>query len=131
MRYIDWIVQSVLLVLGFLAVIAMLAGHESIMPFILAELILSIWQYLGCLMTRTTHIYLRRLRAVYLQLSTTYLVLLLFSITIPAPTVVPGTLYYVYAFVIPWCLAIFYYVITWRSAFRKKQRGSFLPHLSF
>jgi hypothetical protein len=33
--------------------------------------------------------------------------------------------------IIPWCLAIFYYSITWRWMFPTKSTGKFLPHVSF
>jgi hypothetical protein len=104
MRYTNFIVQSILIVLALTCLAWFYFDQRAGEIFFLLQLIMGVWQYGGCLITnRHTRI---APKSRYLKLASIYLLLLLLSPYIFAENF-PGSdiVYTVFLTVPPWCLA--------------------------
>ena len=128
MRYIDLIVQTILIVGGITWAIVELALSDSMFPILVTQFCLGIWQMFSCFISIIFQGTVWRSKARYFVAALLYLALLaiLFTSDVLDSAVMTGVLLIVPA----WLLAFYYYFLTWKSVLPQK-RGGFLPNLSF
>lgn len=122
MKYIDLIVQSVIILFSVSVLFIALNNDTSLTALLIPQLVLGAWQMISSIVSvifrmRTWHV-----KKWHLIFSTVYLIsLLMISHVSLAVLMVPS-----------WVLAGFYYVVTCvKTLTRQRKNGSFLPHLSF
>jgi FtsH-binding integral membrane protein len=138
LRNIDFVGQSIILLLlvGFCLMILFTAPLEwdGYMIIILyAQLFLGPWQLLSALIAFFTKANLKELRKIHLVSSLICIVCCAISAWLHNTysnegTMAVGVIFFI---IIPWCLAILYYSITWRWVFPPRPSGKFLRHVSF
>jgi hypothetical protein len=130
MKYFDFAIQTLLMLIA----VTLLAStfHESDCPLniLIVQLFLGPWQLLSSLFSvlAKSRLYMRK-RA-HLLLSLAYLVIIWMAndYTDPFPKWVLN-----FALIVPaWCLALYYYYLSYHAAFDEGRKGSsFLRHISF
>ncbi|HEY5749723.1 MAG TPA: hypothetical protein VIU12_26825 [Chryseolinea sp.] len=127
MKYIDVTVQTLLFVFAIsLLIVSFGEGAHWYFAVLYAQILLGPWQLLGSLtsiLLKTKHF---RLKIVHQVLS--WVVLLWLYIGGINNDGMPQV---VLLIVVPWMLAVYYYLITWSELVAKRTQGKFLPHLSF
>jgi hypothetical protein len=142
LKNIDFVVQSiVLLILVGIMVIASLnallsgAGNwaDGIFIFLYAQLILGPWQLVSSLLSLLLRLEFYGRKKIHFILSIICLLLLFGSSWLhnSINTDYTKALVFIFLMAVPWSLAIFYYFITWRWMFPKRDNGKFLSHISF
>jgi hypothetical protein len=129
MKYVNFIVQTFFILASLVFIILLMAGKPMENFFLMTQLIIGLWQYTGALVLNLSGLAATSLRR-YFKASSFYLLLL----TIIALVNFPGQalVFQLSIFLPPPGLAIYCYIVTCRNTFsRKKNNGSFLPHLSF
>jgi hypothetical protein len=118
MKYIDFSVQSILLVAALVVFITNIGGSDAVRVLLWMQLLVGPWQLLSSLIAVAIHLIISALYLTVLFMlpfqrfttSTTLIILM-------APA---------------WTLAIYYYMLTSLATFQKRARqSSFLPHTSF
>lgn len=127
MKYVDFVVQSGLMLLALVALGYGLVAESSPMAVIVPQFYIGIWQMVSallCLLTRSAGMDLRRL---HVGLAIAYLA------TLTITSNIDNEVFSAVWLTVPaWSLAIFYYRITWRRIWPARQHGgSFLPHINF
>ncbi len=129
MKYLDVIVQTLIILLGLVVVIMSFVLQESDWMFsiLYAQLLLGPWQMLSSIVSVIVKAPLYKAKQYHLILSSIYLVvLMIIGISLPMLASIAFLL------ILPWALAIYYYVLSWKTIFPStKRNGSFLPNLSF
>jgi len=129
MRYLDFALQTVLM-LGALGVLVVSAFYNDLISLIAVDqFFLGVWQVAGCVIYLAVDPANNDYRKTHVLISLSYVLSLLFLGGVLSD--VSKVLFAVYFFVPSWSLAIFYYFITFKTAFPRNGRGKFLPHLSF
>lgn len=132
MKKLDFIIQSGLI--GLTACIALIGlfNHELLILCMIGQFFIGVWQYGGALITVILNS--ANYRKTYFTLSTMYLLSLVGSTLLITNNVihVPPSLFAFYLIIPAWCLAVYYYRLTWRTIFiEQKSQSSFLPHTNF
>jgi hypothetical protein len=127
MRKFDFIVQTILMGAGALLISASALDHEYLVPFMICQFLIGLWQYGGSLIAFFFKSAAYRKR--YIQVSSCYLLSLAIIFALRFPSPIFNLLY----LILPaWILAIYYYKLTWQSAFINGHNESkFLPHTNF
>ena len=123
-------------VISILAAAAFALASISDGDFLLGVLIVQFWlgveQYVSSLIscmvksTRWTE------KAKHLKLSTIYLAILVVGAGLNVGNVLHPSIAIGFMFMLPWALAMYYVIITWKEAFpSQRNNGHFLPHTSF
>ncbi|MBA4055133.1 MAG: hypothetical protein C0490_10500 [Marivirga sp.] len=126
MKYFDFSVQTILI---SLTIIVLITSQSGLVPAILTmQILVGSWQILSALFLVISMARFQRLRMIHLLTSVIYLAILP---GIMMTNLSPGLM--TFLFMVPaWCLAMFYYIITAITLFKRPYgKGSFLPHLSF
>jgi hypothetical protein len=132
MHYVNWIVQTTLIILALAAILMIFFDPAAIPWFFLAQASISFWQFIGALtVKKQTACYYQKIN--YLRFASLYLLLLAMSPVVFAFShlTIHWACYILFITLPPWCLTFYYYSITWKITFRKRDNGRFLPHLSF
>ncbi len=132
MRYTDFVFQTILFGIALLLILFSTLFKGLFMWVMLIQLILGPWQLGSSVYGVSLKKKALKQKQIHLALAFTYLVGLFIGMYLRiAETweVVPILLSVV---VLPWMLAIYYYIITWRNTFPATTSGTkFLPHVSF
>ena len=125
MKYIDFFIQSLMLVVALIILVV----SENATPEILSmQLVVGSWQLLSSLISVGRRARKYKLKTIHLVLSAIYLSILLIILFPELSRPVALMILMVPA----WILSVFYYAITCFAAFPKTSRqSSFLPHTSF
>lgn len=117
MKYLDIIIQTVLLLLTF----ALLVPY-SMSALLIGQFCIGVWQMLSSTISVVAGTPNKLLRRIHFALAVIFLIFMYTGLVEDS----------VLTFAIPWALALYYYTITWMwflSANPKK--GKFLPNTSF
>lgn len=137
MRYIDFAVQTLFLLAGFLSpvwVVTFDAGTSWLLPVLAAQMYLGIWQMLSCLIALLAKKRAYAQKRIHFLISVSYLATLILAWWTGAEAFYnfDNSLFLVYLIAPAWMLAIYYYILTWRVAFAGyKKTSNFLPHINF
>ena len=128
MKYIDFSVQSILLVAVLVVFIANIGGSDAVRVVLWMQLLVGPWQLLSSVIAVGMRSRLYKLKATHLIISALYLAVLF---VLPIQRFTTSTM--VIILMAPaWTLALYYYVLTSLATFQKTARqSSFLPHTSF
>jgi hypothetical protein len=133
MRYVDLTIQTLIMLfaLGFL--IYTYGEGDWPMSILIAQMILGPWQMTSSFVSIIAKADLWKSKRIHFLISCCYLLFIYACVNVTIPELKPSGIIFGLLLTIPaWSLALFYYVITWSTVFpRKKNRGSFLPNLSF
>lgn len=137
LKNIDFAGQSIILLstLGFSLISVMGTGELEAMAYfgLIGQFFIGCWQMLSSsvlLLLKAEHHKSRSLHF-YLALCCLFLLALVVSIQKSIDPVFGQSILIITGVVIPWCLALYYYSITWRWMFPTKSTGRFLPHINF
>ena len=127
MKYNYLNIKNLLIVFAIgLLILSFAEGTHWYFAVLYAQILLGPWQLLGSLTSiflKTRHFKLKILHQVL-----SWVVLLWLYI---AGINNEGMPHVVLLIVVPWMLALYYYLITWSEVIGKRTPGKFLPHLSF
>lgn len=130
-RYIDLAGQTLLMIggLGCFAS-ALLDPRDGILAWaMLFQAFLGAWQMIGCVISVFRSKNERERKITHLIFSSIYLATL-FGIVIVKSAMINGEGFWVFLIGLPWVLAIYYYLTTWRIAVpRYNSYTDFLPYL--
>jgi hypothetical protein len=137
LKNIDFVGQSIIW-LGLLGgwLVVLVSGEEIGSFFylgLIAQLFMGWWQMISSvvfLLLRVEHFKARALHFVS-GLICLGAIALAAGVDRELNSVLSTTALLITGVVIPWCLAIFYYSITWRWMFPPRPSGKFLRHVSF
>jgi hypothetical protein len=132
MKTLDFIIQST--IMGLTALVALIAifKHELFILCLLGQFFIGVWQYGAALIAALLNS--AKYRKKYFILSSAYLLSLVGFVLLQAhyPFPVPPSLFAFYLIFPAWCLAVYYYRLTWRTVFIEQSNQSrFLPHTNF
>jgi hypothetical protein len=130
MRYIDFSMQTLIAIAGIGFFIVTLSSSNWLITIYVIQLILGAWQFISAIVSVIKHSPYWRLKSAYLLLSLVYL---LFLLMVKHPVATTSSVYTILFLTLPaWTLALVYYGITIKETFnRRRNRGGFLPNLSF
>jgi hypothetical protein len=133
MKTLDFVIQSTLIGLSALIALIALFNHELFILCLIGQFFIGIWQYGGVLVSALSNSN-NKYRKKYFILSSAYL-LSLFGLVFLGNHFshhVPPSLFAIYWIIPAWCLAVYYYRLTWRTMFiNHKNQSRFLPHTNF
>jgi hypothetical protein len=128
MKYIDFSVQSILLVAVLVVVITSIGGSDAVRVVLWMQLLVGSWQLLSSVISVGMRSRLYKLKAIHLIISALYLAV---SFILPFRRFTVSTTLII-LMAPAWTLAIYYYSLTSLATFQRPSRqGSFLPHTSF
>jgi hypothetical protein len=134
MRYVDFTVQTLFIVVALAIVGGSFFMQDWLTLILLLQFMLGLWQLTSSFLSVIKKSGYYKLKEIHLILSLGDIILIL-VIGVVYKVVDLGNagslLIMPILFVIPWCLAMFYYWITLKCTFSNRRRGSFLPNLSF
>jgi hypothetical protein len=124
MKYIDFIVQTLLLVATL--ILATVLGGTGIL---LGQFIFGVWQMLSSVISVSTNTPFRKMKIIHLTVSTGYvgILLVLYSNSIFAT----NSIALIIAMALAWVIGFFYYGLTYAWANADSKRSKFLPNISF
>jgi heme A synthase len=134
MRYIDFAVQTLLILFGIGLLVFAASTEESYPVVLIAQLFLGPWQVISSIGSVSLRGNAYKFKIIHLIGSAVYFAVLFIAMWIGLKfnyhwndeTVMS------YLIIPPWLLAFYYYRITWRIAFPiYKKSSSFLPHINF
>jgi hypothetical protein len=133
MRYLNFSIQALLIATEIILALFAFTERDVISLFLIGQLILGIWQYGGSLVLFIMRSGDRHKLKPYLILSSCYLFLLsIFNYLFGTEKWFYGTDLNLLMIIIPsWVLAGYYFFITFKRTFPKRERGKFLRHVSF
>jgi hypothetical protein len=127
MKFIDFIIQCLLIVAAIVCVIFSFTDPNYMDVLWIVLFLVGVWQYMGCLLTLDANISIRA-RKLYLISASAYLfVIILFKSKIDAEQNVAN---WSYTILLPWLFVLWYFILTFKRTFPPK-RNNFLPHLNF
>jgi hypothetical protein len=132
MRNLDFIVQSTLIGASLLMATIGLFKPEFFFFCFIGQFLIGIWQYGGALIAALFNS--AKYRKKYFSLSSIYLLSLTAFVLLEKyfSLEVPPSLFVFYLIIPAWCLAVYYYRLTWRTVFiDQKNQSGFLPHTNF
>ena len=135
MKNFDFVFQTLVIALTLVFVLAGIFrdGEIPLFPLICAQLVIGPWQFFGSLIRYTRYLkypssLYKTLLSVHFITSTLYLL-----ITFLLMDFVSNNFFQIWIMIIPWVLALFYYVLSYLKVkrYRKyhRHKGGFLPHL--
>jgi len=128
MKYIDFWVQSLILIVVLGILVAGVGGKDTVIMVLWMQLLLGPWQVTSSILSVGFRAPFFSLKAVHLIVSAIYLSIL----SVSPIRELPREASLLIVMVPAWTLAIYYYVVTAIVAFYKPPRlSSFLPHTSF
>jgi hypothetical protein len=124
---VDFIVQSILFAwVIYLLIEKLVSVQTGFSPILGVQLLIGTWQMISALAFLSISNFQKRWRIWHMQSALANLILLFALVEFSETAMI------ILMLIIPWILALFYYIITVKSLFQKSSRGSgFLPHLSF
>lgn len=133
MKHIDFIIQSLILLFGFVFVIACTLSESNLLISIwMVQLFLGPWQFTSSFISVVTHAPSFKPKFIHLILSSAYLLSLAILLQSRITFGLPQIVFKFYTVIPAWALGIYYYIITWRWALQKRTGGGkFLPHVNF
>jgi hypothetical protein len=132
MKTLDFIIQSTLLGLTACIAVIGLFNHELFIFCLIGQFLIGVWQYGGAFIAALFNS--AKYRKTYFKLSSLYLLSLVLLVFLQTQFTfkVPPSLFVVYLIIPAWCLAVYYYRLTWRTVFiDQKNQSGFLPHTNF
>lgn len=134
MRYVDWLVQTVILIAGVIALV--LAWHQPAGPLtclLITQLVIGLWQMVSSAISFVKKSNLWRYKRIHLLLASCYLITVyVFSQSTISFFYNTRLIWTLFLTVPSMSLALYYYFITWKSTFiSMTKRGSFLPNINF
>ena len=137
-KIIESFAQIAGLIAGAASAIALFFEDDFIVALACVQFWIGLEQYLSSMVSCLIKSSRWKEKVIHLKLSTIYLLMLFVGLTVTnitgASSVFPFAhfLAFAYVFVLPWALAIYYAIITWKETFAsKRNNGHFLPHTSF
>ena len=129
MRGFDFLIQTATLLATLVLVFMAWEDRDMWLFVMVLQFVIGTWQYVSGAIWLMAYPKVRS-RRIHMMLATIYLIILFTTAMINH---VDGNKFYaVYVFGLPWLLAMYYYLISWRTVFPKAGRLSkFLPHVSF
>lgn len=133
MKYLDFTIQSLIMLGGLVLLIACVATESDMFLSIMSvQLYLGVWQLTSSLISvigRAPHF---RAKSIHLIISVIYLLSLIAVGNNGGDLDGPYLALKLYWIIPAWMLGIYYYIITWQWALPKKAGGGkFLPHINF
>jgi len=134
MRYIDFTVQTLLILLGIFLLLLNMSYGEWPFSLLIVQMFLGPWQVFSSISGVVARGAAHKAKRFHLVASVLYFLVMVFA------NGIASTLGYQwsdatimsYLIIPPWILALFYYRITWRIAFPNyKKNSNFLPHINF
>lgn len=126
------------LIVGAASAIALFFKDDFIVVLACVQFWIGLEQYLSSMISCLVKSSRWKEKVIHLKLATIYLLVLFVGLGVikitGASSVFPlaNILTFAYVFVLPWALAIYYAIITWKETFASKHNNShFLPHTSF
>lgn len=135
MRYIDLLVQSVILILAIVLTSLGIGKDDFWIALLFFQFLIGAWQLLSSVVSVLKH-RSGSPKKFHFTLSLIYLAILFVTTAIlrmvAADNSLPEWLWRTYLIGPPWILAIYHYMLTWRMMFsRYKKSSNFLPHINF
>ncbi len=133
MKYIDFIIQSLILLFGFVFAIACSFNESNLLISIwMVQLFLGPWQFTSSLISVVSHVPNFKPKLIHLISSSVYLLSLAILLQGKMTFGLPQIVFKFYTVIPAWVLGIYYYIITWRWTLSKRTNGGkFLPHINF
>lgn len=131
MWHLNFCVQSILFLTAVILAMFSFTEPDMISLFLILQLVLGFWQYGESLLLLLTKNNRSRLLQLYMILSSFYLVLLTISNVLFGTEKWCNETANVLIIVPFWILTGFYFFITWKRTFPRKEGGKFLRHVSF
>jgi hypothetical protein len=131
MKYADFIIQSIMISLGFgIVVVDLISGQKPMMTILMLQLVLGPWQMISSLISIVTKASLYQFKKWHFLVSLSYL-LMLFVLS-DAGVKFSETIVMAGLTIPAWILGGYYYYLTWRKTFAKiTKSGTFLPNIFF
>ena len=132
MKYVDFGIQSLLLLMGVVVTLAsvIMGDKDWLFGILYMQLLLGPWQYVGSLLCIAAGARYSNERKTHFFISTLYLLLLIAGSKSSITQDLSGPVILV-SLTVPACaLALYYYLITWGWVF-PRYKGQFLPHINF
>jgi hypothetical protein len=128
MRKIDFIGQTLVMIAGLIVAVITMVDSQNLIFLLVVQLVLAGWQLISCGVSLIFKGPLFKKKLVHFVVAIGYLI----TLTLSGNLNVAGNMFNWY-FTVPVCaLAIYYYLLSYKSAFViRRDRGSFLPNLSF
>lgn len=133
MKYLDFAIQSIIIVFGILILIFSWEEPDWPLAVLYAQIMLGPWQMTSSIISIVAQAPLYRQKRFHLFIAILYLIGL-YVYTDTDSTVIPHseTIFSIIFTVPAWALGIFYYSLTCRWVFAgRRKKGNFLPNLSF
>jgi hypothetical protein len=128
---IDFFAQLLLLAVALCFALMMPFNMGYFGIVMLAQFCIGCLQYLSSLVAVILKTDLWNKKRIHLILSTLYLTILFAGMEIQIHGI-PAAVLMTYVFIVPWALALYYFILTWKLTFASKSsNGGFLPHTSF
>jgi hypothetical protein len=134
MRYVDFTVQTLLILLGLGLLIFTWRDSDWPSSLVVAQMFLGPWQVLSSIIGVAFRGAAHKRKRIHLLLSVLYFVILFSGLWIGSEYRYRWSdmMTSFYMFAVPWTLALYYYLITWRIVFpNNKKTSNFLPHINF
>jgi hypothetical protein len=126
MKYVDLVVQTILIILGIVAV------FTDRMGVLMVQMVLGPWQMISCSVSLIAKGPEFKHKRIHFILSCVYLVVFFASGVMTKGSQFSKELMFFLLILPPWSLAVYYYLSTIRVAFpRHRKTSSFLPHINF
>lgn len=134
MRYIDFIVQTVFILLALLCVIFFLIVPSSVTIILIIQLLLGVWQLIGCSLSIIKKSNGYEAKKKYVLIASVYMATIFLSFSVYNENYLSwlNVAYPIWIVLPAWALAFYYYFITYKITFiSRRNTNRFLPHLSF
>lgn len=131
MKYFDLIGQSLILLFTAGHIIYFYSDPQWPVYILLGQLLLGPWQLISSAVSVISKTPFSRQKRLHLKLSLVYL-FLLFAFVFSNCCTWPAFAIKLFATIPAWSLGLYYYTLTWKWVLpRRRNRGKFLPNLSF
>lgn len=134
MRYVDFTVQTLLILLGLGLLVFTWGDSDWPSAMMAAQMFLGPWQVLSSIIGVAFRGAANKRKRIHLLLSALYFVILFGALWVGSEYQYrcSDVMTSFYMIALPWSLALYYYLITWRIVFpNNKKTSSFLPHINF
>jgi hypothetical protein len=133
MKYLDFTIQSIIIVMGLVLLIAFHDAKDLPIAVLAIQLFLGPWQFASSVISVVSRSEYFKIKRTHLIVSSIYLITLVIIPQIGIEsTDFLTTLFKIYLTAPAWALATYYYIITWHWALQKGSGGGkFLPHINF
>jgi hypothetical protein len=133
MKSLDVTVQSIAFAASLIFLGSAYVTLDWLLAFLCVQFFLGVWQVVSSIGSLVVGSPLRKWKRWHLVLAAFYLIMLYACANSTLPVFDESGIAIKLLFVIPaWALAIFYYILTWKTFLAKDQKlGKFLPHTGF